>query len=140
MLRHKFLSTVLLLSQQKCLMSRHQTCLHPASHGLVLLEYVATQIFLVATNNCFSAWQLCRDREDFFKSLAIFCRDKKLCGRDKLFFSGSCHLLSCLSRHRIICCDTIALTILKYSSISVATYFSLIATEFYHSFAFIVAT
>ena len=78
-------------------------------------------------------------RQDFFKFLAIFCRDKKLFGRDRLFFLGSCYLLSCLLRHRIIYCDTIALEILKSSSISVVTYFSLIATEFYHSFAFIVA-
>ena len=97
-------------------------------------------IFLVATNNCFSAWQFCRDRgttelplsrQDFFKSLAIFYRDKKLFDRDRLFFSGSCHLLSCLSRHRIICCNTIALAILKSSSISVVAYFSLVETKFY---------
>ena len=36
-------------------MSQHQTCLHPASHVLVLLEFVAT-------NNCFLAWKLCRDK------------------------------------------------------------------------------
>ena len=79
-------------------------------------------------------------RQDFLKSLEIFCHDKKLLSRDRLFFSGSCHLLSCLSRHRIICCDTIALAILKSSSIYVATYFSLVAIESYHSLAFIVAT
>ena len=101
-------------------------------------------IFLVTINNCFSAWKLCCDRvafvtKDFFKSLEILCRDKKLFGRDRLFFSGSCHLLSCLSRHRIICCDTISLAILKSSSISIATYFSLVVIEFYHSLGFIVA-
>ena len=78
-------------------------------------------------------------QHDFFKSLAIFYRDKKLFGRDRLFFSGSCHLLSYLSRHRIICCDTISLTILKSSSIFVATYFSLVVTEYFHSLAFIIA-
>ena len=99
MSRHKFLSNVLLLLRQKCLVSRHQTCLHPASHGLVLLESVAT-------NNCFSAWKLCRDRaQDFFKPLAIFCHNKKLFSHDRLLFSGSCHLLNSFSQHRIICCD-----------------------------------
>ena len=78
-------------------------------------------------------------RQDFFKSLAIFYHDKKLFGRDRIFFSGSCHLLSCLLRHRIICCETIALVILKSSSISFVNYFSL-STKFYHSLAFIVTT
>ena len=58
------------------------------------------KIFLVATNNCFSAWQLYLDRISC-KSLAIFCRNKKLFGCDRLFFSGSCRLLSCLLRHVI---------------------------------------
>ena len=39
-----------------------------------------------------------------------------------------------------MCCDTIALVILKSSSISVMTYFSLIVIEFYDSLAFIVVT
>ena len=69
-------------------------------------------------------------RQNFFKSLAIFCHDKKLFGRDRIFFSGSCHLLSCLLRHRIICCETISLVILKSSSISFVTYFSLSLPNF----------
>ena len=56
-------------------------------------------------------------QQDFFKSLAIFYRDKKFLRHDRFFFSGSYCLLSCLSRHRIICCDTISLSILKSSSI-----------------------
>ena len=86
----------------------------------------------------FVAMEFPLSRQDFFKSFAIFNRDKKLFGCNRFFFSGSCHLLSCLSQHRIMCCDTIALAILKSSSISVVTYFSLIAAEFYHSLAFIV--
>ena len=39
-----------------------------------------------------------------------------------------------------MCYDTITLAILKSSSIPLATYFSLVATEFYHSLAFIIAT
>ena len=66
-------------------------------------------------------------------SLAIFCYDKKFLGHDIFFFFGSCRLLSCFSQHRIICCDTMALAILKSSSIAVAT-------EFYHSLASIVVT
>ena len=56
------------------------------------------KIFLITTNNCLSAWQLCPDRISC-KSLAIFCHNKKLFGCDRFFFSGSCRLLSCLSRH-----------------------------------------
>ena len=100
-------------------------------------------IFLVATNIYFSAYQLCRNRVffvaiGFLLILSNFFCYKKLFSHDKLFFSDSCHLLRCLSRHRIICCDTIALAILSSSSISVAAYFFPIAIEFYHSIAFIV--
>ena len=35
-----------------------------------------------------------------------FCRDRKLLGHNRLFFSDSCHLVSCLSRHRNHCYDT----------------------------------
>ena len=70
-------------------------------------------IFLVATNNCFLARHATLSRQDFFKSLTIFYHDKKLFGCNRFFFSGSCSLLSYLSRHRIMCCDTIALAILS---------------------------
>ena len=42
MSRHNLYSAVLFLLRQECLVSRHQTCLHSASHVLVLLEFVAT--------------------------------------------------------------------------------------------------
>ena len=53
----------------------------------------------------------------FAPSFSCPCSSGVCC--DKIFlvatnncFSDSSHLLSCLSRHRIICCDTIALAIL----------------------------
>ena len=93
----------------------------PCSYG-----FCRDIIFLVVTNIYFSAYQ--------------FCRDKKHLGNDRLLFSNSFLLLSYFSRYISICCDIIALPILSSSTISIATNFFSIATEFYHSIAFIVTT
>ena len=79
-------------------------------------------------------------RHNFFLSFHNFCRDKKLLCRDRLSFFGPCRLLSCLLRHRNLCCNTLDLAYLSSHSISIVTKFSFIAIEFYHSIAFIVAT
>ena len=62
MSRHRFYSAVLFLSRQECLVSRHPTCLQPASHVLVLLESVATFFSLSRQTFPFFTCQLCRDR------------------------------------------------------------------------------
>ena len=56
------------------------------------------------------------------------------------FFFGPYHWLSCLLQHRDLCYDKLDLANLSSFSISVATEFSFIVTEFYQPAAFIVAT
>ena len=56
------------------------------------------------------------------------------------FFSGPCPWLSCLLRHKDLCCDKLDLANFSSFSISVATKFSSVATEFYQLAAFIVTT
>ena len=56
------------------------------------------------------------------------------------FFYGPCPSLSCLLRHRDLCCDKFDLANLSSFSISVATELSFVVTEFYQLVAFIVVT
>ena len=74
--QHKLYSAVLFLSRQECLRSRHTIGLHPASHVLVLLEFVATQFFLSLQTIAFQpvnsiVTEFSLSRQDFFKFLAI---------------------------------------------------------------------
>ena len=76
MSRHKLYLAVLFLSRQKCLRSRHITYLHPASHVLILLDFVVTQIFLLQQIIYFQplksiTTEISLSRQDFFKFLAI---------------------------------------------------------------------
>ena len=56
------------------------------------------------------------------------------------FFSSPYPWLSCLLRHRYLCCDKLDLANLSSFSIYVVTEFSFVVTEFYQLATFIVAT
>ena len=93
---------------------------------LFFSNFVMTEFSYVATKILWLLNNLCHDR-------VFFCRDRH-------FFSGPYHLLSCLLRHRNLCCDILDLANLSSLSIYVVTEFSSVATKFYHSTAFIVTT
>ena len=91
---------------------------------LFFSNFVAIEFPYVATE---LLWLL----NNLYSDRIFFCRDR-------IFFSCPYRWLSCLLRHRNLCCDRLDLANLSSLSISVATEFSSVTTEFYHSVVFIV--
>ena len=134
-------------------MSRHRICCNQFLMLFCFRNYrdinffIGTSIFAFSTYTllrhsfCCSSATLSRQcflmsRQDFFWLLNNLCCDEVFFCCDRIFFSGPYHWLSCLLRHRNLCCDRLDLANLNSLSISVATKFSSIATECYHSLAF----